>query len=420
MRWILTLLLLAVVALPVALVALVAASLEDRPSLTRVANVAPEQVERAKRTLAAHDPRKLPSGVLRTFSVPVADLDAALNALLAPRGGASKLSVSAGAIAFACSLRMPPNPFGAFLNVEAQARPTSGLPELERLQIGRVRVPSFVADWLLVLALGRLNSTDAGGVAGDVLQSVRIDDDVLQVEYRWRDDVPQRLRAALVSSADQERLRAYHDRLVAIAADTKLERQVSLVALLRPLLQHAAARAAGKDPAAENRAAILVLTFYVNGRGLAAIVPNARDWPRPRQRKVTLANRGDLAQHFTVSAALAATAGTPLSDAIGLYKEIEDSRGGSGFSFADLAADRAGTKFGEHSTRSPQSAMAVQRRLGSGVSEADVMPSAADLPEMMQEAEFKRRYGGVGEPKYQALVQQIERRIAALSLYRPL
>jgi hypothetical protein len=29
-----------------------------------------------------------------------------------------------------------------------------------------------------------------------------------------------------------------------------------------------------------------------------------------------------------------------------------------------------------------------------------------------------RRFGGVGQPRYQAMVQQIEQRVAALPLYR--
>lgn len=44
---------------------------------------------------------------------------------------------------------------------------------------------------------------------------------------------------------------------------------------------------------------------------------------------------------------LAAYAGTPLADVVGLFKEMEDSRGGSGLSFNDIAADRAGTRMGE-------------------------------------------------------------------------
>jgi len=46
------------------------------------------------------------------------------------------------------------------------------------------------------------------------------------------------------------------------------------------------------------------------------------------------------------------------------------------------------------------------------------MPPAGDLPEMLSAAEFKRRFGGVGEPPYRSMMQTIERRLAALSLYR--
>jgi len=43
--------------------------------------------------------------------------------------------------------------------------------------------------------------------------------------------------------------------------------------------------------------------------------------------------------------------------------------------------------------------------------------SLADLPEYMPEAEFKRRYGGVGAPAYKQMMQDIERRVAACALY---
>jgi hypothetical protein len=118
------------------------------------------------------------------------------------------------------------------------------------------------------------------------------------------------------------------------------------------------------------------------------------------------------------SVAIAAAAGSPLADAVGVYKEVEDSQGGSGFSFADVAADRAGTLFGQHATRSANAGRVLQTRIGAGLVEADVMPRADDLPEMLQEAEFKRRFGGVGAPPYKRMLDQIEQRIAKLALYR--
>ena len=140
--------------------------------------------------------------------------------------------------------------------------------------------------------------------------------------------------------------------------------------------------------------------------------------PVIRTSGVRLGGRGDLAQHFALSAWLAATGGEGLSDLAGLYKELKDAQGGSGFSFTDLAADRAGSRFGEACTRSPAWAGAFQSRLA-GIGKSDrFFPAIGDLPEFMAQAEFQRRFGGVGQPAYQRMEAEIERRIAGLAIYR--
>jgi hypothetical protein len=185
-----------------------------------------------------------------------------------------------------------------------------------------------------------------------------------------------------------------------------------------PLFQTVLERSAGNDVSVENRAAILVLAFYVKGTGLAAIAPTAAQWPKPARRTVTLAGRDDFPKHFLISAAIAAEAGSPLADAVGLYKEVDDSRGGSGFSFNDIGADRAGTRFGEIASQSPERARKLAQALASGVQEDDFMPDVADLPEFLPEAEFKRRYGGIGGPGYKNVMATIEARVASRPLLR--
>ena len=72
------------------------------------------------------------------------------------------------------TVKAPPNPIGAYINVEAIARPTSALPEFDRLQIGRLPVPGSIADWLLARALDRLNETEAGKTAWERLTSLAV------------------------------------------------------------------------------------------------------------------------------------------------------------------------------------------------------------------------------------------------------
>jgi hypothetical protein len=107
-----------------------------------------------------------------------------------------------------------------------------------------------------------------------------------------------------------------------------------------------------------------------------------------------------------------------LSDAIGLYKEIEDSRSGSGFSFNDIAANRAGIKFAEKAVANRASALKIQRVMATELKDTDLMPAWSDFPEHMPESEFVARFGSIDTPGYQQLIKKIEQRVAALRILR--
>ena len=145
------------------------------------------------------------------------------------------------------------------------------------------------------------------------------------------------------------------------------------------------------------------------------MLPGARGWPRARRLRLLLSGRDDFPRHFLISAALVVGASDTLAQAIGLSKELADARSGSGFSFNDMAANLAGARFGEMALRAPAE---LQARVAPGVGDDDLMPPWADLPQFMPEAEFVRRYGGVGAPPYQAMMAEIERRVGALRLFR--
>lgn len=212
------------------------------------------------------------------------------------------------------------------------------------------------------------------------------------------------------------RLRAYYERIAIISE--KLPPSGSLADLLVPTMALAAERSATSSPAEENRAALIALTIYVNGWNPSMLVPDARDWPRAHRRSLRLAGRHDLARHFIVSAVIAAAGGTPIAAAAGMYKELSDARDGSGFSFSDIAADRAGERFGALATQSDASAGEIHRRAAGGLRDADVMPSISGLADNMTEAEFQRRFGGVGSAAYNNVIDDITRRILALGLYK--
>jgi hypothetical protein len=273
----------------------------------------------------------------------------------------------------------------------------------------------MLAKPLLNLLLDTLQPAADRQAFSNVVKHVLFQPQRLTLTYRWQADLPGKLRGALLTPDDQQRLEAYQRRLTELSqVDNK---SVSLTEFSKPLFKLAAQRSTSGDPIAENRALILVLTLYVNQQRLMKIVPESRLWPRPVWRQITLNGRDDLTKHYLVSAMLAAYSGTPLADAVGLFKEIEDSRGGSGFSFNDLAADRAGTRMGEQAVASPALARKIQAIMAAA-DEKQMMPATADLPESLTEAEFIRRFGGTDGEVYKQLMQDIENRVAILPVNR--
>jgi hypothetical protein len=416
MKTVLKLLVCAVLALALSAVLLVWLALHDRPLVERDSAMTPADISRVRDLLGAADPRKHPQEgqAVRTFHADGRDLDLVLHdAARRLLHGAGRVVLEDQAARVQLSLRWPRSPFGEWLNVEAQLRQTAGLPALERLQIGRVPVPSGLARQLLVQGIDHYGVTEPVQTVVGMVQRVTLQPQEVVLDYVWR---PDGLRTVMLPPADQQRLRVYVERLVPLVR--KDHEPVPLASLLPPLFELARVRteAAGGDEALaaqENRSALIALALYATGQSPTRFVQEARRWTQPVSRPVLLRGREDFAMHFLVSAVLAAEGGGRLADAIGLYKELSDSRGGSGFSFNDIAADRAGTRFGQIAVRDP---LRLQVGLSKGVTDEDFMPGVADLPEFLDEAQFKTAYGDVGSPAYARMQAEIERRVAARPL----
>lgn len=404
-------------AMPVLAIAAVWLCFEDRPSVVRAVRLTPQDIEHARRLIDRQDARSVGAGGRRTAVVSEQELDLMLNYAASRLGnGAARVELQSGSATVHASMEFPRSPFGRYVNIDATVREAGLLPRFDRLRIGRLPVPAAIGDLLLREGVQRAADTDRGRLAADVVRGVSIADGRLIVTYVWSGEVAERARMVLVPPDDRARLGVYHDRLVDVAAAAP--NPVSLADLMPPLFRLAYQRGEGGDIVRENRAAIVVLALYANGKRPADVMSAAGAWPRAADRRVVLAGRDDFPRHFLVSAVIAAAAGSPLADAVGLHKEIEDARSGSGFSFNDIAADRAGTRFGEIAVVSPARARGLARAIARGVQESDFMPDVADLPEYMSEAEFTRRFGGVGSPAYDRMMALIEARVASRPLLR--
>lgn len=390
-------------------------ALDARPQIERAVVLTPAHIAQAKRIVKGQSLRRMRAGSLQSMRLRASDVDTAANYLVGLYAkGSAQVQLEDGAARFFVSAPLSPVPSRRYVNLTGRLTQTTDLPRLESVRVGRLPLPDALSNWLLDRTLERLRTHPRRPLPVDAVRSVRFWPRAMLVIYSWDTGLPQQLGASMVGESDVERLRPYQA-LLAQEARAFGRGPVSLSVLLHPMLRLAQTRSNQDNAVAENRAALLVLTFHVLGERLSRVVPQAATWPRPGWQRVTLAGRSDLAKHFMVSAAIAAHADTALADAIGLYKEIEDARAGSGFSFDDLAADRAGTRFGEAATRAARD---LQQHTAANVRDSDLMPQVADLPSGMTEAQFVARFGGVGTPAYQEMLRQIESRIDGLPVLR--
>lgn len=171
------------------------------------------------------------------------------------------------------------------------------------------------------------------------------------------------------------------------------------------------------DPVHANKAAILALGVILGDDRVADVAGRPlrgtyrKEMERLR-RKIELRGRGDLPRHFWVSAALTVLSDGNRSTAVGVMKELMDSNpGGSGFSFVDLVADRAGVLFAEAATKDRASALKVQSAIRSGLSAEDFCPPIIGLPEGIPRDEFQSTYGGLGGERTSQIVDDIKHRL---------
>ncbi len=175
-----------------------------------------------------------------------------------------------------------------------------------------------------------------------------------------------------------------------------------------------------------NRAAILALGIALGEERLAKYVGLNHDSNLVHQAAqlsegTTFRGRVDWSRHFCVSAALAVLENPLVSDAGGLMKEQLDAlTKGSGFSFCDFAADRAGVRFANAATNSEADAVAMQNLLMGEFVVSSFLPSIADLPENLTTEQFRSQYGAAGSQRYRDKINEIESRLDSCVALSPL
>lgn len=396
-----------------ACLALAFLALEGTPLVSRDETISPATIALARALFHAHDPRHLAAGEAREINLPISLLDAGVNYLSSRTlHGRGQLQLTGERAELRLTVPVPGLGDCCFLNLRSHIGVSGSEPRLTQASLGALPLPPFLLEAAMRHAVRRAGYAPDWQLAQRAMRRLVFDAtaQTVLIGYVWEPALLDNARATAISAADTDHLRRAQERLAALLDGQAPGSQVALVDLLNPLLR------AGDTTFAQQRASLLVVAAYLAQKNLASLIPAAAGWPPARPVVLTLLGRDDSAQHFVISAALAAWAGEPLADAVGLYKELADARHGSGFSFADLAADRAGSRFGKQLRERPSQ---MQARLAArDFTDGDLAPPLTDLPEQLADEEFRRRFSEPGSPAYLQIAGEIERRLDRLPFYQ--
>lgn len=237
--------------------------------------------------------------------------------------------------------------------------------------------------------------------------------------------MPLSLLLALFAAPGDDAARAVLAGLVSAARANHSSATPKKGGQLTTLLVRAAAASARKQPREHQaRAFLLAVGIGLDRSALMRSNPaTALTWRRvetnpEREARLKvlgtpeLHGRQDLAQHFAVSAALTALYGPRAAESAGVLKEVLDAQpGGSGFSFADLAADFSGVAFASWVIARPARLADI-----AGLEAFCVSPKG--YVEGLSEKQFEARYGGVKDERFLSACKKARERAAALPAYR--
>ncbi len=359
-------------------------------------------------------------GLLKSIELTAEDLAAAMQYFLARKQVEGNTLISLKESRMDCRITVKlPIPFAnLFFNGILLAANEQNKLTLKSLSIGHITLSQSVAEWFVDRVARHTPLAEYLVFADQVIKDVRIADSRLQVTFNWSRQTVNQAQSLFLDEDARARLLVYYNALGEILNQASERSWVPLEAVTQPLFSLALTRSAEGGATQENYALILVLSAYVTGKNLASLLPPKGRRTNPLPRLILLHRRLDIAQHFMGSAGLAISGHRTLADLVGIAKEINDIHSGSGFSFTDLAADKAGALFGKMAVKAEKTARKLQQVMSQATDESAFMPNLSDLPENLSAAAFKERFGDINSQAFLDIKGQIEARIAGCTLYQ--
>lgn len=392
-------------------------TLDSEPTVQSDLMLTREDIQRAKQIIDVN-PEDL-SSALKTLELTEKDLNIAANHLLDRHiDSATQVTLNHDGLNFKTSVKLNNRYLNRFLNVQFDVYKKNRHAAIKNFSIGRLAIPDAFAAKMIALTIRYSPLKKYYRLVSTHIEKIQVHPDKLTITYFLDHDAYQKARGLVSYQGDNATLSLYQRKLVEVINHHDRGWLLSLAEIMQPLFQLAYQRSTPDNAIEENKNVIFIVSAYVNKRQWQSLLPGYLPDLSAPLLPVYMYKRTDMAQHFMGSAALASLGSSYLANMLGLKKELHDAHGGgSGFSFIDLAADRAGMYFGKMATSSPANARKIQKAMSNIDGYSAFMPDVRDLPEKIEAKELAKQYDSINSPAAQAILKQIDTRIEACPIY---
>ena len=405
--------------------AMTVSSIDEHAIVNQHAKLNSEELKRVKAFIKQNNPSKILSGETTNSQINQQDLNLAAHYLFQNAPGVlekritPRVELYKNRATIQMSIKLPKNPAGNFINIAFKIiNVDEKTLRFKSVSVGSLEIPDLIAQPMAEYLHNYLKSNITEyNLLSQSLQKIHLGERNLTVSYVLDRKTVNRLKTGLSSRIISDELKraliAQSNNLSKVSY--KLGSRPTLNEIMRPMFKLAESRSLLNNPVIENKAVFITLGAYALDKNISKLFDD-KDQQSIKTKRIYLKNRFDLSKHLLVSAAITSLVDSGLAESIGLEKEVNDSKGGSGFSFSDLAADHAGIKLAEYSLTGEQQARKVQTQLATVKFESDYMPSIKNLPDGLTKQEFDNKYAN--KPAYTSLETLIKVRINGLIIYK--
>ena len=311
------------------------------------------------------------------------------------------------------------------LNIDCLVTHGDEVFEIETCHIGNIPLSGSIVQFIINSSTSLFFGNEVKNTLEELIQSAEISNDKITLSTTKKYDFKKQIKSSVKSvtstvrsinkneNINAERVAFYIKELQTINTTSD-----SLAFYIGKLFHIVKTESENKPPKEENTAALWALAITYGDPSFARFIGLENKIAPSSFKATTLRGRGDLVLHFLYSAILEQIGNADIGLSIGEIKELLDSnKGGSGYSFADLAADKAGLMFSNMLISSEEQAIHAQNTLANVNDESTFFPFIHDLPEGFKGNEFQRVFGDIMSPIYKQQEKNIDNRIATLALY---